>query len=687
MQPQTCGATCKYFRVTGQVVDATIFLMSRALAGFTEARTPRGPVYDNYVNVADAIEARFGAETAALFARPVVTRDPSGVAKTVSWYTSRRGTSQAWGDLDVDTQAGTRSQVAAMMQNLIAMLDDRQVGDDLRRWVNLPSLADSLHLVGGRPVLINWGLLPETAATSPGDRERLFRAGLGSIAPWAELPPFLENDGAAVRRSAVATAPMAASAGATAPVAAQHVIVEVGNRTWIGPAIACLVAAIVLAVLLIPGILRFPEGGAAITSASESEAAGVLRTRIADLQGALNAGGICQPEALVGTVGPLSVPGPMPGGAVGQTPQYAPDTSLPPYGEVTAPTSIAPSPANVEPPATTDGTTTDASSPTDLVDYLDAATVLVLARSPGGLSTGTGFFVNGTDIVTNHHVVEGGAEFFVASKRLGHPVQATLVAKSASTVPGEADFAVLRTNGPTDARALKLANDVPRASNVMAFGFPAFVMESDSEFQCLLSAGAEANADCLPLGSVTMGVVTAIQRGDTGEQLVLHSATISEGNSGGPLVDYCGRAVGVNTFGRRDVERVQQLNFAQHASGLETFLTANGVSYDLETSGCRLVPAATPSAEAAAPAATDEATTPGDGETPPADAAPAIDAAAPPDAAAAPAEGATTPAEPIEVTPPVEGGATDGSATDGTAPGAASAPVATDAPAAAPANP
>lgn len=589
------------------MVDGAIFLTSRGLAGFTEARSRRGQVFEGYDRVVQVIKSRFGTETANLFAQPVATRDALGKARSVSWYTSCRGNIQTWADLDLDAQAAARSQVAAAMQQLVGMLDDPDVGDDLRRWVNLPSLGDSLHLVGGRAVLVNWGLLPDAAAVSVTERERLFRAGLGSIAPWAELPPLLDDGPALPER------PSHQVAGTSAPPASLAVPVPVvetrahTTRTWMGPAIACVIAALVLLLLLLPGVLRYPDAGPTVSADSTVTAAGVLRTRIADLQGALSEG-ICRPEALDGGIGSLNVAA-GPGGA----PSYAPDTSLPPYGEVTAPTSIAPPPTSVAPPATANAqepqTTTgnvpdggpgaEASSPTDLVSYLDAATVLVLARSSDAMSTGTGFFVNATDIVTNHHVIEGvGAEFFVASKRLGHPVSATLVAKTASSVPGEADFAVLRIAPTPGTMPLKLANDVPRASNVIAFGFPAFVMESDTEFQCLMSAGAGANADCMPLGSVTMGIVTAIQHGDTGAQLVLHSATISEGNSGGPLVDYCGRAIGVNTFGRRDVERVQQLNFAQHASSLEAFLTANGISYAVETSGCRLIPA-----EAAVPRA------------------------------------------------------------------------------------
>ena len=48
-------------------------------------------------------------------------------------------------------------------------------------------------------------------------------------------------------------------------------------------------------------------------------------------------------------------------------------------------------------------------------------------------------------------------------------------------------------------------------------------------------------------GTVTSGVVSALDRGATAEAMIQTDASINPGNSGGPLVDLDGRVVGINT--------------------------------------------------------------------------------------------------------------------------------------------
>ena len=48
-------------------------------------------------------------------------------------------------------------------------------------------------------------------------------------------------------------------------------------------------------------------------------------------------------------------------------------------------------------------------------------------------------------------------------------------------------------------------------------------------------------------GTVTSGVVSALERRSTAEAMIQTDASINPGNSGGPLVDLDGRVVGINT--------------------------------------------------------------------------------------------------------------------------------------------
>ncbi|KMO27839.1 protease/peptidase, partial [Methylobacterium tarhaniae] len=107
-----------------------------------------------------------------------------------------------------------------------------------------------------------------------------------------------------------------------------------------------------------------------------------------------------------------------------------------------------------------------------------------------------------------------------------------------------------------------------------------------------------ASRDLVPV--LQTGVVNHLQRYDEADvTLVLHGAEIAPGNSGGPLVDYCGRVVGVNTFGRTDDRLPVTARYALGADGLAAFLAASGVAAALDSRACDLQAAPRPTVAAA----------------------------------------------------------------------------------------
>lgn len=226
----------------------------------------------------------------------------------------------------------------------------------------------------------------------------------------------------------------------------------------------------------------------------------------------------------------------------------------------------------------------------NLIDLLDGATVLVLSPTEQGVEMGSGFFVAPGLVVTNSHVVNNAKDIFVTSKPLGGARQATLVASTRASAPGQVDFALLKVEGtPATIQPLGLTTTVTKLDHVVAAGFPGMVIEGDQAFRRLMQEG---DVSAVPEMAVTSGEVSVLQDLSGGVPVVVHTAGISPGNSGGPLVDRCGRVVGVNTFLRVDTSQAVRVNYALASSKLVAFLKAQNVGFT-ELSG-RCTPANPP---------------------------------------------------------------------------------------------
>ena len=188
--------------------------------------------------------------------------------------------------------------------------------------------------------------------------------------------------------------------------------------------------------------------------------------------------------------------------------------------------------------------------------------------------------------MTNHHVIEtalNGGQIGVTNDALGRVTIAEVVAHSGPLEQTGADFAILRLPGANMA-FYEIAN--PQTSmqlqQVIAAGYPAFVLETDAQFQNLMQGDASA----MPGLVITDGTVNAEQSLSPNTRVMIHTAHISPGNSGGPLVDGCGRVVGVNTFIRNDQSSLNSLNFSLASADLIGFLSQNGISASITSSEC-----------------------------------------------------------------------------------------------------
>jgi S1-C subfamily serine protease len=202
----------------------------------------------------------------------------------------------------------------------------------------------------------------------------------------------------------------------------------------------------------------------------------------------------------------------------------------------------------------------------NLVDLLQSATVMV-SHSKG---SGSGFFIDSNTIVTNRHVVEGinGEAVQISSRAIGSVISAKVISASQGSQVGSADFALLRIDrAPSGIKALSISERPLPLQKVFAVGFPGSAIQTDS------------NSD-FPSPIFTSGDVSAIQPQPSGVELVIHTADISPGSSGGALFDRCGSVVGVNTFVRGDENRSESRRlFALSADSLRKFLDASGQKY------------------------------------------------------------------------------------------------------------
>lgn len=444
---------------------------------------------------------------------------------------------------------------------------------------------------------------------------------------------------------------------------------------WIAPVALLVVFAIGLVWVLWPGNLLYPpqpqqtviEDDALVEAARAANA--TLEERIRDLRVAVE-GAVCLPDGRIALPDgrtpdgrPVALPPAAGGdpvtpgdGQQGQAPapttpeQVAtgPDGSTPADDGMIEiePDSLTPqSPAEIVTPPAEEG-----GDPVSLLDVIEGRTVMVVAVGAQQAGHGTGFVVGPELVLTNFHVIQPAGDqgrLMVTSEGVGQILPAELVASSGPLEQTGDDFALLRVPGlQAEPYQILRPPATLKLQQVVAAGYPGFALETDASYD--LGAIIRGNTASVPDMVMTQGVVNAEQTIGPSSNVVIHTANISSGNSGGPLVDSCGRVVGINTFGRGrilDVGGGQEqsiawtLNFALSSSDFIEFLEANGVTPVVATDACRprvrAQPAPTPAVTDAEPAEQDA---PAEEETPTEADVPADDPEEQPETTPAPAE-------------------------------------------------
>ena len=195
------------------------------------------------------------------------------------------------------------------------------------------------------------------------------------------------------------------------------------------------------------------------------------------------------------------------------------------------------------------------------------------------ISHGTGFAVASDQVVTNAHVLrdalrDDALRIGIIPSGGGEAVYGQPIAVSPRN-----DLALIRITGALRLPPLVLAGGVPPDSGeVTSVGYP---MNVDRAQGLDLSDIFRSQPPVKSRGYVS-GARPSRQF-DT----ILHTAPIARGNSGGPLLDPCGRVVGVNSFGADNDGGDAEFFFAVSNRELLPFLRANGVEPRVNGSTCR----------------------------------------------------------------------------------------------------
>jgi hypothetical protein len=187
-----------------------------------------------------------------------------------------------------------------------------------------------------------------------------------------------------------------------------------------------------------------------------------------------------------------------------------------------------------------------------------------------GFGHGSGFAVAPNRVVTNAHVVELAAQY-----------------------PDNVVIGIVPSEGERSVQGRLIAVDPARDLALIEFGevrLPPLAIYSGpvEDGEALVSLGYPGNVDLAtarsaadfirPLSPVRSQGNYSGARSLGGTQVLLHTAGIARGNSGGPLLDRCGRVIGVNSAITRADDGDAGFGFAIADAELMAFLREAGQS-------------------------------------------------------------------------------------------------------------
>jgi S1-C subfamily serine protease len=231
----------------------------------------------------------------------------------------------------------------------------------------------------------------------------------------------------------------------------------------------------------------------------------------------------------------------------------------------------------------------------EISDLGKSATVLILITDGAGEhSLGSGFFISKTLVFTNSHVVSESSKIDVIRSDGSHHAGKVI---SLNAQKGGKDFAILELKDSQQPVWFKFSTNYEPLMPVYAFGFPYVAIADDPNFTAI----AKGDVRALPHIVASSGAIQQVRENDLNAQVIMHSAKIAGGNSGGPLVDACGRVLGVNTYTISAKSEIEMKDGSKGEASVDTgyafsisseeikkFLDSRGTKVAFETEKCGL---------------------------------------------------------------------------------------------------
>lgn len=194
---------------------------------------------------------------------------------------------------------------------------------------------------------------------------------------------------------------------------------------------------------------------------------------------------------------------------------------------------------------------------------------------------GSGFAVAPDKVLTNAHVVELlRTEPHLVVGIIPSQGKKSYGGKVIAYSPGN-DLALIRLNEGRLPVSTFFAGAVADGQHVTAIGYPGSVDRAQ---------GLDLDEMIQPLSPVKTSGTVSMGRASHGFDTLLHTAPMAQGNSGGPLVDDCGRVLGVNSFGSQaESDADAEFGFAISNREVASFLRQANVSFQRTSVPCRSI--------------------------------------------------------------------------------------------------